>query len=139
MNDIVINKIQSIQRCISRSREEYQKNPENFSTDLTSQDAAILNVIRACDLCIDLANILVKTYKLGIPNTSSDSFSLLEKQNIIESSLADKLKRMVSFRNTVVHEYKAVDIDIVISVIKTELNDIILFTEKTMEYLERNS
>jgi hypothetical protein len=30
MTDIVINKIQSIQRCIERAREEYMKNPEGF-------------------------------------------------------------------------------------------------------------
>ncbi len=27
MNDVVINKMQSIQRCVARAREEYEKDP----------------------------------------------------------------------------------------------------------------
>lgn len=55
MNDLVINKIQSIQRCIQRAREEYGSDPEGFDTNYTKQDAAILNVVQACEQAIDLA------------------------------------------------------------------------------------
>ncbi|MCL6510850.1 MAG: hypothetical protein K6U78_09190 [Anaerolineae bacterium] len=34
MNDVVINKVQSIQRCVKRAREEYGW-AENFITDYT--------------------------------------------------------------------------------------------------------
>ncbi len=30
MNDIVINKIQSIQRCVERARQEYRSDPDGF-------------------------------------------------------------------------------------------------------------
>ncbi|MDD2903897.1 MAG: hypothetical protein PHU44_15835 [Syntrophales bacterium] len=49
MNDIIINKIQSIQRCIQRAREEYASDPDGFDTNYTRQDAAIFNVLRACE------------------------------------------------------------------------------------------
>ena len=45
MNNIVINKIQSIRRA----REEYKFDPDNFDTNYTRQDAALLNVLRACE------------------------------------------------------------------------------------------
>jgi hypothetical protein len=48
MNDVAINKIQSIQRCVQRAREEFRSDPEGFDADYTLQDAAILNVLRAC-------------------------------------------------------------------------------------------
>lgn len=35
MNDVVINKIQIIQRCIRRAREEYQADAEAFSSNYT--------------------------------------------------------------------------------------------------------
>jgi hypothetical protein len=43
MNDIVINKIQSIQRCVIRAREEYEIDPAGFAENYTRQDAAVLN------------------------------------------------------------------------------------------------
>jgi hypothetical protein len=47
LNDVVINKVQSLQRCVSRARETYRDADESFETDYLHQDAAILNIIRA--------------------------------------------------------------------------------------------
>jgi hypothetical protein len=40
---------------------------------------AILNVTRACETAIDLANHIIKKEKLGIPASSAESFSLLAR------------------------------------------------------------
>jgi hypothetical protein len=63
MTDIIVNKIQSIQRCVERAREEYTANPEGVDSDYSRQDAAILNVLRACEQAIDLANHVLKIEK----------------------------------------------------------------------------
>jgi len=39
-NDIIFNKIATIERCISRIRDEYQDDPENLNK-YTKQDAII--------------------------------------------------------------------------------------------------
>jgi len=56
MTDVGINKIQSIQRCIARAREEKAKAGDDFETDFSHQDACVLNVLRACETTLDLAN-----------------------------------------------------------------------------------
>lgn len=48
-DDVVLNKAASIERCVARAREEYAKDPGTFEKDLTRQDAAILNLQRACE------------------------------------------------------------------------------------------
>lgn len=59
MSDLVVNKIQSIQRCVRRAREEFEADPTTFATDYSRQDAAILNVLRACETAIALANHVI--------------------------------------------------------------------------------
>ena len=135
MTDIVINKIQSIQRCVERAREEYRGNAAGFETDSTRQDAAMLNVLRACEQAIDLANHVIKTRKMGIPSSSVESFELLEKKRVIDKRLTEELKKMAHFRNVVIHEYQRVDIDIVKSVIMSGLNDLVLFGDYIKEYV----
>jgi len=130
MNDIVINKIQSIQRCCERAREEYSKNPSLFSTDFTVQDSAVLNIIRACEQAIDLANHIIKDNRYGIPTSSAESFELLEKKNIISEDLSEKLINMTKFRNIVIHSYQQVKIEIVKNVILCDLNDLLSFAEE---------
>ena len=131
----MINKVQSIQRCIRRAREEYQKGPESFAGDDTRQDAAILNVVRACETAIDLANHVIRIRKLGIPVSSADTFELLQAERVINPELADQMKKMVGFRNTVVHQYTKIELAIVEAVIVTELEKLLAFADRIREYV----
>ncbi|MFO8032281.1 MAG: hypothetical protein R6U22_07035, partial [Desulfohalobiaceae bacterium] len=61
MNDIVLNKKESIERCIGQIRRYYRMPAETpFAQDLLRQDAAALNIQRACEQAIDLANYTIK-------------------------------------------------------------------------------
>jgi len=135
MKDIVINKIQSIQRCVERAREEHQGDPVGFDTNYSRQDAAILNVIRACEQAIDLANHIIKTHKMGIPTSSAESFDLLEKKRVIDQRLSKTLKNMVHFRNTVIHTYQRTNLAIVKAVILSGLDDLILFGDCVLAFI----
>jgi uncharacterized protein YutE (UPF0331/DUF86 family) len=137
MNDIVINKVQSIQRCIERAREEYQLSGESFATNYSRQDAAILNITRACEQAIDLANHVIKTHKLGIPTSSAESFELLARKQVISYDLELKLRGMVGFRNTAVHQYQRLNIDIIERIITTNLNDLLDFCDAVIAYLDQ--
>jgi len=131
MND-VINKVQSIQRCVKRAREEHSR-AENFIIDYTRQDAAILNVLRACELCIDLAAFVIRRRKLGVPTSSREAFELLRDAGLISSPLCDRLLRMVGFRNIAVHPYQSLDMRIVASVIQNDLDDLLAFADVILE------
>ena len=133
-NDIVINKVQSIHRCIERVREEYTLAGDNFSNDYSRQDAAILNITRACEQAIDLANHVIKHYKLGIPNSSAESFELLVVKNIIPILTGNKMRKMVGFRNTAIHQYQGLNLEIVKSVIVYGLDDLLDFTQSIIEH-----
>ena len=138
MNDIVINKVQSIQRCILRVREEYELAGNDFATDHTRQDAAILNIMRACEQAIDLANHVIKSHQMGIPTSSAESFELLFRQHVISSEISKKMKSMVGFRNTAVHQYQYLNIDIVEAIITSGLDDLTHFTDSVIAYLRHN-
>jgi uncharacterized protein YutE (UPF0331/DUF86 family) len=136
MNDIVINKVQSIQRCAERASEEYRLAGNDFRTDYTRQDAAVLNITRACEQAIDLANHLIRIYKMGIPVSSAESFALLAMKHVIPTSLEERMRNMVGFRNIAVHEYRQLDIDIIEAVIRTGLDDLRAFTDYVVKYLK---
>ncbi len=128
MDDVIVGKVASLQRCISRARAEYAAS-QDFANDFTHQDAAILNVLRACEQAIDLAAHIIRTRKLGIPADSREAFKLLYEAQIITSQLFNRLSAMVGFRNAVVHTYQKMDIAIVIDVIQTGLSDLLQFTD----------
>ncbi len=49
MNETLIQKIQSAQRCLKRAREVYRACKENFAENYDAQDIVALNLIRLCE------------------------------------------------------------------------------------------
>jgi uncharacterized protein YutE (UPF0331/DUF86 family) len=129
MTDVGIQKITSLQRCVARAREAHAEAGANFRTNYNLQDAAILNIVRACDTAIDLANMVIRSRKLGVPNESRDALTTLAREEIITPALSDALKRMVGFRNLAVHQYRELDLAIVDAVIRNSLDDLLSFAQ----------
>jgi uncharacterized protein YutE (UPF0331/DUF86 family) len=128
MEDVILNKVAFIERCLNRIREEVERNKNSWKGNFTIQDSILLNLQRACEASIDLANHVIKTRKLGIPQTSRDSFDLLLEAALIDPSLATKMKHMVGFRNIAAHEYQTLNLDVIESIIKNHLSDFQTFT-----------
>lgn len=76
LDDVLINKAATIERTVARAREEYLRDPASFGSDFTRQDAAILNIQRACEAALDMAHHLVRREKFGVPQSARDTFEL---------------------------------------------------------------
>lgn len=124
MNEIILNKKISIERCIAQIRRYYAIESEKpFEKDFLKQDAIGMNLQRMSELTIDIANYLIKTRKLGLPQDSADAFALLHRAGLISETMMENMKGMVGFRNVLVHEYKKLDLAVMIDVIEHHLND----------------
>ena len=123
---VILNKYESIERCIKRINEEYDGNPINLN-NYSKSDAIVLNLQRACELVIDIAMYVVSTEKLGIPQTKKETFEILLKNNYITDEVFKKMKGMIGFRNIAVHDYKDIDDEILQDVIENHLNDLLDF------------
>lgn len=133
MSDIVWNKKESIERCLRQIRLYYALPGDvPFAENHLHQDAIAINLQRACEQAIDLANHTIKVRKLGLPKESRESFRLLADNGIIPRDLAVKLGKMVGFRNTLVHEYQGLDIQLMVEVIEHHLDDLLDFTNFIM-------
>ena len=132
VDDVLINKAAIIERCVARARVEYERDPATFDTDHTRQDAAVLNVQRACEAALDMGQHLIRRERLGVPQSTRDVFELLCANGWIERELAEALKRMVGFRNIAVHDYRALQIPIVVAVITRHLGDFLRYSNAVL-------
>lgn len=127
-DDVLINKSATVERCVARAREEYARDPASFATDFTRQDAAILNVQRACEAVLDMGQHIVRREGLGVPQSARDVFELMARAKWIDAPLAEALKRMVAFRNIAVHDYQSLILPILVNVITGHLDEFLTFT-----------
>jgi uncharacterized protein YutE (UPF0331/DUF86 family) len=133
-DDVLINKAATIERCVQRVQEEYHKDPATFATDFTRQDAAILNIQRACEAALDMGQHLIRRDKLGVPQSARDVFTLLAQAKWIETELAAQLQKMVGFRNIAVHNYQTLQLPITVAVITLHLNEFLDYSSSLLRH-----
>lgn len=131
-DDVILNKLSVIKRCVQRIEEEYNGEPANLE-NYTKQDSIVLNLQRACEACIDVAMYLVSEKNLGLPQSSRDAFQLLQTDHLIPDDLAARMKAMVGFRNIAVHNYQSLDTSILQSVIDHHLSDFQTFSDAILK------
>lgn len=132
-DDVLLNKAATIERCIARAREEYNADPDGFATNFTRQDAAVLNIQRACEAALDMGNHLIRRDKLGISQSSRDVFTLLEQAGRIDAATAHSMRQMVGFRNVAVHEYQALVLPITVNIITQHLDDFARYAKALLQ------
>lgn len=132
-DDVLINKAATIERSVARAREEYAKNPESFANDFTRQDAAILNIQRACEAALDMGQHLIRRERLGIPQGARNVFDLLARGGWTTPELSEELKLMVGFRNIAVHDYQILQLPITIAIITIHLDALLDYAQAILK------
>ncbi|MDX8379122.1 MAG: HepT-like ribonuclease domain-containing protein [Gallionella sp.] len=88
-DDVLINKAATIARCVQPAQAEYKRDPTSFVTKFTQQDAAILNIQRACEAALDMGQHRLRREKWGVPQSARDVFTLRAAGTWINLTLAE--------------------------------------------------
>lgn len=137
MNEVMLNKKISIERCVAQIEKYYRADTGlPFEEDYLKQDAIGMNLQRACELAIDMANHFIKSKKLGLPQDSKDSFNLLQRAGLIGAEHLKTLRAMVGFRNVLVHQYQKLDLHIMVDVIEHHLPELLDFANVLLKAAE---
>jgi len=121
--DVVFAKVAAIQRCLKRIKETTRLDPNSLD-DIDKQDIFILNLQRAVQAAIDLATHIVASEGLGLSDTIKENFKFLKNAGIINEELTLRMESMVGFKNIAIHDYQAIDRDILKSILSNNLKDL---------------
>ena len=121
-DDVMMQKLASIDRCLRAGRDYVAGDLSRLEEPIVL-DAVVLNLHRACEQAIDAACREVSRLGLGVPADSADAFAILERERLLTPSLAERMRRMVGFRNVAVHEDRRLDPAIVRTVVEHRLGD----------------
>jgi uncharacterized protein YutE (UPF0331/DUF86 family) len=121
--DVVTAKLSVIDRCLSRIAEVNGETRRGL-LPVDVDDITAINLVRAVQAAIDLAIHVIAVEGFGTPDSTAEAFSLLERRGLIDAALADRLRRMVGFRNIAIHEYQTLDPAIVQRIVERHLGDL---------------
>lgn len=80
--------------------------------------------------------MIVRERRLGLPKSNADVFDMLGASGWCDPALALDLKRMVGYRNIVVHAYTTLDLAITVAVIERHLDTLLDFTKDLLQRLK---
>jgi uncharacterized protein YutE (UPF0331/DUF86 family) len=136
---VLVRKAQTIERCVVRARQEYAVAGSGFNTDFTRQDAAILNIQRACEASLDMAQRVISVQGWGMSDSAKGLFAMLQQRGVIDAELSLSLAHMVGFRNIAVHDYEVLNIAIVERIICNQLDDVLRFSQSMLKQFLKQS
>ena len=87
------------------------------------------------ELCTDIAGHIIADQALRTPETYADTFRVLGEAGILTTEQMTVMEKMAKFRNVVVHQYEAVDAEIVALILRKHLDDFKLFSDAIARHL----
>jgi len=115
--------IGEIEKSLTILKEFSLKGREEVISDLKILGSIKYYLIVAIEACIDISNHIIAKEHLGVPQTYSDCFKILQANNIISNQLAQKLINMAKFRNLLVHLYWDINDKKIYEILQSELDD----------------
>ncbi len=115
----------------------YQKLPrEKIESDPHLRGGLERYLYLVTQSAIDLSEAIIAYKKLRKPTIMAESFEILAEEGILNYQLAQKLIRMVGFRNIIAHNYTELDYKIVFDVLHHRLQDIEEFLQSVRSVLQ---
>ena len=127
-NGVVAAKIATIQETLRELRGLPQLSVEALEMDFFLRRGIERSLQICVEAVIDIAHRMVSLMDEPPSASAGKAMETLEAKGIIES--ADLYKRMVQFRNIVVHHYETVDLDIVLDILQKHLVDFESFIDE---------
>ena len=99
----------NLKRCLDRIEETERCSVADFPSPFDRGDVLDLNLLRACETVIDMANIAVAGLALPPARSKAEAFEALRGKRVLDERQVRSMRGMARFRNVLVHQYTTVD------------------------------
>ncbi|WP_218147824.1 DUF86 domain-containing protein [Nitrosomonas sp. Nm166] len=124
-------------RCGAAQRIE-DKMPGNINLltqDQDLQDILVINLTRAVQLCVDIGSHIISAANKPSPQTMGEVFTILHELGAISLDTREQLKKAIGFKNIAVHNYEAINWEIVYAICHNSLQDFLRFAQEISRYI----
>ena len=110
---------------------------ESYRNDWKVQRIVERTLQMMIETCADIAGHVIADEGLRPADSYADTFRVLGEQQILSPELTPVMEKMAKFRNIVVHQYEAVDAEIVILILNRHLADFDRFCAEVTRHLDQ--
>ena len=136
---LILRKLADLETYFNQLSEYSNLTVKEYGGDWKVQRIVERTLQMMIESCLDIAGHIISDGGYRIPNNYADTFRVLYENNILDKALFATMGKMVKFRNIIVHDYDKVDTEVVIAILKKDLNDFVRYKNTILEFLKANN
>jgi uncharacterized protein YutE (UPF0331/DUF86 family) len=136
LNGVIAQKLQSLDEIMMELRSLGQIDPSQLNDDWRTRRAVERDLQVLVEVVIDVCQRLISLAGQTPATTGGDAVERCIQLGALSDS--DMYRKMVQFRNFIVHRYERVDINILVDMINNRLPDFERFRDEILAYVHEN-
>ncbi len=134
---LILRKLSQLDEYHKQLKEYENINSVDYSSDWKVQRIVERTLQMMIETSVDITGHIIADKEYRTPTSYADSFKVLHEENIVDGKLFSALEKMAKFRNIVVHSYDIIDSEIVVGILKNDLQDFMVFKDSVIEFLKK--
>jgi uncharacterized protein YutE (UPF0331/DUF86 family) len=132
---LILKKVSALDEYIKQIGEYASIRVKAYADDWKVQRIVERTLQMMIETCLDISGHIISDENLRVPETYADVFRIMVENGILNGSHLDSFEKMARFRNIVVHDYERIDPEIVVGILRNNLQDFEEFKASVITYL----
>ena len=134
---LLLRKLAELEEYLRQIKEYANVNVEQYSKDWRIQRIVERTLQMMIESCADIAGHIISDRGYRVPTSYADTFRVLYEKEILTKDLFDTMEKMSKFRNMIVHHYDRIDPEIVVTILRKDLDDFLTFKNLIINLLNQ--
>ena len=136
LNGIVAQKLQSLDEVLTELRSLGQINPAELNRDWRTRRAVERDLQVLVEIVIDICQRLISLTGQTPATTGVDAIERCIQLGVLSDD--EIYRKMVRFRNFIVHRYEHIDVNVLVDMVNHRLPDFEQLRDEVLAYVQKN-
>ena len=132
---LLLRKLAELEEYLEQIKEYTTVSAEQYSKEWRTQRIVERTLQMMIESCADIAGHIISDRAYRVPTSYADTFRVLYEKDILTKDLFETMEKISKFRNIIVHHYDRVAPEIVINILKRDLDDFLIFKNSIIKLL----
>lgn len=134
---LLFRKLAELEEYLRQIKEYANVSAEQYSKDWRIQRIVERTLQMMIETCADIAGHIISDRGYRIPTSYADTFRVLYEKEILTKELFETMENISKFRNIIVHNYDRVAPEIVVGILRKDLDDFLGFKNLIINVLNQ--
>ena len=132
---LLLRKCAELEEYLGQIKEYTNVSAEQYSKEWRTQRIVERTLQMMIESCADIAGHIISDRGYRVPTSYADTFRVLYEKDILTKDLLETMEKISKFRNIIVHHYDRIAPEIIVNILRKDLDDFLIFKNAIIKLL----